>query len=82
MLCVSLPGVVIGFETSECDTVGESGGLARFTLVKNGSSTIPVSVWFSTANGTATGWLMLAMGSCIVSSITNYVYEHEHEQIF
>jgi len=54
MLYVSLPGVVIGFETSDCGSVDERGGLARFTLVKNESSTIPVSVWFSTANGTAT----------------------------
>lgn len=82
MLYVSLPGVVIGFETSDCGSVDERGGLARFTLVKNGSSTIPVSVWFSTANGTAIGWFMLAMGSCIAFSITNYVCEHEHEHIF
>ena len=40
---------------AECATVDEDDGLARFNLVKNESSAIPVSVWFSTANGTATG---------------------------
>ena len=45
-------GVSIGFE---CVTVDEDRGLVRFGLVKNGSSAIPVSVWFSTENGTATG---------------------------
>ena len=48
-------GVTIAFVAVECATVDEDDGLARFNLVKNGSSAIPVSVWFSTANGTATG---------------------------
>ena len=48
-------GVTIGCEASGFATVDEDSGLVRFNLVKNGSSAIPVSVWFSTANGTATG---------------------------
>ena len=48
-------GVTVGFVAVGCATVDEDDGLARFNLVKNGSSAIPVSVWFSTSNGTATG---------------------------
>ena len=52
-LPLSCTGVTIGFDPDSYSV--DEGGNVVFTIVKQGVNTIPVSVTFSTVDGTASG---------------------------
>ncbi len=65
-------GVRIGFDPTSY-VVSESDGTVSFVIVKNGQNQAPVSVQFSTADGTATGIIATSLATQLTTSLNIFI---------